>query len=98
VNDIQWRDVSKEPDIEWLEYRTIHDYYETLEVSPNASPEVIKRAYRTLLERYHPDKHPDTRKAWAEEMTKQLNEAFSVLGDDARRKEYDDRRRSQRQV
>lgn len=93
MNDIQWHDLDQDSEIEWLEYRTFSDYYETLEVSPNASKEVIKRAYRTLLEKYHPDKHPETRKAWAEEMTKQLNEAFSVLSDEAKRKEYDDERR-----
>jgi curved DNA-binding protein CbpA len=62
-------------------------------LSPNASKEVIKRAYRTLVEKYHPDKHPETRKVWAEEMTKQLNEAFSVLSDEEKRKEYNDERR-----
>jgi len=89
-----------EPDseIEWLDYRLSRDYYEILEVSPNASTEVIKKAYHTLVQKYHPDKHSTSRKAWAEEVTKQLTEAFSVLTDAAKRKEYDQQNGRQCQV
>ena len=69
-----------------------HDYYETLEVSPQAGLDVIKRVYRVLIEKYHPDKHPETRRSWAEEMTKNINEAFAVLSDERKRKEYNDQR------
>ena len=75
-----------------------HDYYETLEVSPEASPDVIKGVYRVLIEKYHPDKHPETRRLWAEEMTKSINEAFSVLSDERKRKEYNEQRARQHSV
>jgi DnaJ-class molecular chaperone len=92
VSDIEWHNQDKDSEIEWLEYRKHPDHYETLEVSPNASPDVIKKAYRVLIEKYHPDKHPESRRLWAEEMTKQLTEAFSVLIDERMRKEYDEQR------
>jgi DnaJ-class molecular chaperone len=90
---IQWRDVSSSADaaVEWKDLPPADDYYEMIEVSPRASPEVIKRAYRTLIERYHPDKHPPERRPWAEEMTKQLNGAYAVLSNAERRAEYDRR-------
>jgi DnaJ-class molecular chaperone len=89
--NIQWRDSnSKESQVEWLDFPPPDvDYYELLEVSRKASPEVIKRAYRILAERYHPDKHPTNRKRWAEEMMKSVNVAYSVLADDTKRREYD---------
>jgi DnaJ-class molecular chaperone len=89
MSEIEWRDDDTQAEIEWLEFPSNSDYYETLEVSPHASLDVIKRAYRTLVEKYHPDKHPAHRRAWAEEKTKQLNEALSVLGDEMRRRSYD---------
>jgi len=92
MNNIEWHDGDTQDDIEWLDFRASGDYYETLEVSRHASPEVIKRAYRVLVERYHPDKHPVERRSWAEEMTKRLNEAFSTLSDESKRKLYDERR------
>jgi|GEM_PF-4922876 curved DNA-binding protein CbpA len=63
--------------------------YEVLEISSNASPEVIKAAYRVLMEKYHPDKHPEHRRGWAEEISRQLNAAYAVLGNSKRRDEYD---------
>lgn len=62
------------------------DYYEVLGVSPDASAGDIKRAYRELAKTLHPDvnKAPD-----AEERFKAVEEAYAVLGDTARRKEYD---------
>jgi DnaJ-class molecular chaperone len=98
VSDIDWRDQNVEPEIEWLEYKKHPNYYETLEVSPNASIDVIKKVYRVLVEKYHPDKHPENRRQWAEEMTKSVNEAFAVLGDEQKRKRYDDQRASQHSV
>jgi molecular chaperone DnaJ len=92
VSDIEWHNQDQDPEIEWLDYRKHPNHYEALEVSPNASPDVIKKAYRVLIEKYHPDKHPESRRAWAEEMTKQLTEAFSVLSDERMRKEYDEQR------
>ena len=56
------------------------DPYEVLGVSPGASPEEIKTAYRTLVKRYHPDKYPDAvMKARAEERIKEINEAYDML-------------------
>lgn len=64
--------------------------YDLLEVSPNASPEVIKAAYRQLALKYHPDKQPDARsRQRAEERMKQINAAYEILSDPARRAEYD---------
>lgn len=62
------------------------DYYEVLGVERDASPEVIKRAYRRLARKYHPDvsKEPD-----AEERFKELGEAYDVLRDKDRRATYD---------
>jgi hypothetical protein len=68
------------------------DYYEILEVHHKASPEVIAKAYRTLARRYHPDVYPEDKKKWAEEQMKQLNEAYQVISDPARRSQYDLRR------
>ena len=63
------------------------DYYETLGVSKNASQDDIKKAYRTLVKKYHPDLHPGD-KAAAEKF-KEINEANEVLSDDKKRKQYD---------
>jgi len=66
------------------------DYYEVMGVSPDASADDIKKAYRRLARKYHPDvsKEPN-----AEEKFKQLGEAYEVLKDPARRAEYDELRR-----
>jgi len=92
VSGIDWQDKNPEPEIEWLDYKNQRDYYEILEVSPNASSDVIKKVYRVLVEKYHPDKHPEARRVWAEEMIKTVNEAFAVLSDEQKRKEYDEHR------
>lgn len=67
-----------------MEYK---DYYKTLGVEKDASAEDIKKAYRKLVRQYHPDvsKHKD-----ATEKTKELNEAYDVLGDAEKRLAYDD--------
>lgn len=64
------------------------DYYKILGVSKNASTEEIKKAYRSLALKYHPDRNMENRKA-AEERFKQISEAYYVLGDEKRRSEYD---------
>ena len=64
------------------------DYYETLGISPNASPEEIKKAYRRLAVKYHPDKNRDNSKE-AEEKFKEVSEAYKILSDGEKRKIYD---------
>ena len=64
------------------------DYYEILGVSRTADDEELKKAYRKLALKYHPDKNPD-RRAEAEEHFKEVNEAYQVLSDPQRRTQYD---------
>jgi len=64
------------------------DYYQILGVPKNASDEDIKKAYRKLAMQFHPDRNPGKEK-WASEKFKEINEAFSVLGDPDKRRQYD---------
>ncbi len=63
------------------------NYYETLGIPENAGEEEIKKAYRKLAFKYHPDKNPGNEKE-AEEKFKDINEAYAVLSDLAKRHEY----------
>jgi DnaJ-class molecular chaperone len=67
------------------------DYYEVLDVKEDASAAEIKKAYRKRALKYHPDKNPDDKKA--EETFKEISEAYYALGDEKRRKEYDNLRK-----
>ena len=72
------------------------NYYELLEVSEKASPEIIKKAYTTLVKKYHPDLQPDSEKKSAEEKIKEINEAYEVLSDKAKKESYDRKLQMQR--
>ncbi len=63
------------------------DYYQTLGVSRNANADEIRKAYRKLAMKYHPDRNPDDKQA--EERFKEINEAYQVLNDPQKRAHYD---------
>ena len=63
------------------------DYYQILGVDKNASAEEIKKAYRKLALKYHPDRNKGNKEA--EEKFKQINEAYAVLSDKEKREKYD---------
>jgi molecular chaperone DnaJ len=72
------------PQREWFET----DYYDVLGVAPSASEKDISRAYRKLAKQHHPDANPGNKEA--EEKFKAVSAAYDVLGDAAKRKEYDE--------
>ena len=63
-------------------------YYDILEISEKASPEVIRMAYKALCKKYHPDVYQGD-KNFAEEKMKQINEAYETLSDETKKKQYD---------
>lgn len=67
---------------------TKRDYYETLGVDKNASEAEIKKAFRKMVLKYHPDRNRDNPKE-AEEKMKEVNEAYSVLSDPKKKAQYD---------
>jgi DnaJ-class molecular chaperone len=69
------------------------DYYNILGISPEATQEEVKKAFRHLALLHHPDRNPGNEKQ-AEEKFKEINEAYSVLGDESRRQQYDMARKS----
>ncbi len=68
----------------------MNDYYAIMGLSKNASAEEIKKAYKKLAFKYHPDRCPDKNKKEGEEKFKEMAAAYYVLGDAKRKKEYDD--------
>ncbi len=67
-----------------MEYK---DYYKTLGVERNATPDIIKKAFRKLAMKYHPDRNKGNKEA--EEKFKEINEAYEVLSDPQKRARYD---------
>lgn len=65
------------------------NYYEILEVNKNASQEIIEKAYKTLVKKYHPDLQINEQKIKYEEKIKKINEAYDILSDSEKRKNYD---------
>ena len=63
------------------------DYYKILGVNKNASKEEIKKSYRKLAMKYHPDQNKGDKAS--EERFKEVNEAYAVLSDEEKRKQYD---------
>lgn len=72
------------------------DYYSVLGISKSASADEIKKAFRKLAVKYHPDRNPDNKPA--EEKFKEISEAYEVLGDVDKRKKYDQYGRYWQQV
>lgn len=64
--------------------------YEILEVSETASKEIIDKVYKIKVKKYHPDLQRPEDKDFAEEKMKQINEAYEILSDNQKRKQYDD--------
>ncbi|CAG8476794.1 884_t:CDS:2 [Ambispora leptoticha] len=64
-------------------------YYDVLGVSEGASEEEIKKAYRQAALKWHPDRHPPEKKTEAEEKMKEINEAYGVLSNSEKRRNYD---------
>ncbi|MGN1298026.1 MAG: J domain-containing protein [Clostridia bacterium] len=65
------------------------NYYEILEVNQKASQEVIEKAYRVLVKKYHPDLYSGEKKLYAEQKTKDINEAYRILSDTFLKEQYD---------
>ncbi len=65
------------------------DHYRTLQVSRDAEPEVIDRAYRALVLKYHPDRADPAERERATRKLQRVNEAYSVLSDPVKRRAYD---------
>jgi len=77
----------------------MNDYYQILEVPPNASQDQIKDQYRLLIQAWHPDKFSSPKsKAKAEEKSKQINEAYNELKDPIKREQYNRQRQYSQKV
>ncbi|MGE0200905.1 MAG: J domain-containing protein [Candidatus Melainabacteria bacterium] len=72
---------------------TVTDFYRLLEIDPAASPEVVNKAYRALVQKYHPDQYHVSKKARMESLMKDINLAYETISDPGRRRAYDRQRR-----
>ena len=71
------------------------NYYEILQIDQNASPEIIEKAYKTLAKKYHPDLQEESNKKQAEEILKEINEAYEILSDPNKKNLYDQNLKNQ---
>lgn len=65
------------------------NYYEILEVNEHASIEIIEKAYKVLIKKYHPDLYVGEKKQYAEKRTRDINEAYRILSDEFLKEQYD---------
>lgn len=65
------------------------NYYDILEISKNASPEIIEKAYKTLVKKYHPDLQSNENKKKYEEILKEINKAYEILSNPEKKQSYD---------
>lgn len=70
--------------------------YELLEVSENASKEIIEKVYKIKVKKYHPDLQRPENRNESEKKMKEINEAYDILSDDFKRKQYDDTLKNER--
>ena len=74
--------------------KEFYDWYEILEVAPNATEKEIKKQYKILAKKYHPDTaRNDEEKKECEDKMRIINEAWSILKDEKKRKEFDEKRK-----
>ena len=73
--------------VDWLSFNGMKNYYTVLGISRDADAAAVKAAFRRLSKKYHPDSHSGDGR-WEEEF-KAVNEAYGVLEDEGRRREYD---------
>lgn len=65
------------------------NYYDMLQINKNASPEIIEKAYKVLVKKYHPDLQTEENKKQAQEMLKEINEAYEILSTPEKKEDYD---------
>jgi len=78
-----------DPPFPFYGWQLMQNYYKILRVSQNATQKEIKKAYRSLAKKYHPDANPGNKEA--ENLFKLVNEAHMILGDETKKAEYDRR-------
>ena len=71
------------------------NYYDILQINQNASPEIIEKAYKTLAKKYHPDLQEENNKKEAEEILKEINEAYEILSNPEKKALYDQNLRNE---
>lgn len=65
------------------------NYYDILQINKNASPEIVEKAYKVLAKKYHPDLQTEENKKKAEEILKEINEAYETLSNLEKKQAYD---------